>query len=139
MFINPKQKRNPRSDPSKMKAQSHLTITLFLLFCGLVCKVGAASVADKCSNDFTKVAPCLDYAKGTANTPTKDCCSGVKSIRDDDPVCLCYFIQQTHNGSEQIKSLGIQEARLLQLPTACSLKNASVTNCPSKRSLPLSL
>lgn len=122
-----------------MKAQSHLTITLFLLFCGLVCKVGAASVADKCSNDFTKVAPCLDYAKGTANTPTKDCCSGVKSIRDDDPVCLCYFIQQTHNGSEQIKSLGIQEARLLQLPTACSLKNASVTNCPSKRSLPLSL
>jgi hypothetical protein len=127
---------------SKMKAQSHL-ITFFLFFfifffCGLVCKVGAASVADKCTNDFNKVSSCLNYATGDANTPTKDCCTAVKDIRDNNPVCLCYFIQQTHNGSQEIKSLGIKESRLLQLPTACSLKNASISNCPSKFSLSLS-
>lgn len=120
---------------SKMKAAHSITFFLFFFFfffCGLVYKVGAATLEDKCSSELTKVVPCLDYAKGTAKTPTKDCCTSVKDIKDNNPVCLCYFIQQTHNGSQQIKDLGIQESRLLQLPTACSLKNASVSYCPSK-------
>ncbi|KAF2286487.1 hypothetical protein GH714_017303 [Hevea brasiliensis] len=74
--------------------------------------------------------PCLTYATGKANTPTKDCCSEVKDLKDSDPKCLCYIIQQTRNGSEQIKSLGIQQDRLLQLPSACQLQNASVSFCP---------
>ncbi|KAE8039327.1 hypothetical protein FH972_011751 [Carpinus fangiana] len=120
---------------SKMKAQSSHLIALFfffLLFCGLARKAGAAaaSVADKCNKDFNKVVSCLDYAKGSASTPTKDCCNSVKEIKDDDPVCLCYVIQLSQNGSDQIKNLGIKQERLLQLPTACDLKNASVTNCP---------
>ncbi|KAG2706604.1 hypothetical protein I3843_05G099000 [Carya illinoinensis] len=117
-----------------MKAQSHLvtlfSFLFFFLFCGLVCKVGAADLVSKCTQDFTKVTPCLNYVTGKAGTPTKDCCSSVKEIRDSTPECLCYFIQLTHNGSEQVKSLGIQETKLLQLPTACNLKNASISNCP---------
>jgi hypothetical protein len=122
---------------SKMKAQSSHLIALFfffLLFCGLARKAGAAaaSVAEKCSKDFTKVASCLNYATGAESAPTKDCCNSVTEIRNDDPVCLCYVIQQTHNGSGQAKQLGIKEDRLLQLPSACNLKNASITNCPGK-------
>lgn len=126
-----------------MKAQSHI-VTLFaflffLLFCGLVCTVRAADLANKCSADFEKVAQCLSYVTGKAATPTKDCCTSVTEIRDSNPVCLCFFIQQTHNGSEQIRSLGVQETKLLQLPTACNLKNASISNCPSEFSLSLSV
>ncbi|XP_018836768.1 non-specific lipid transfer protein GPI-anchored 1 [Juglans regia] len=117
-----------------MKAQSHIvtlfSFLFFLLFCGLVCKVGGADFAKECSQDFEKVVQCLNYVTGKAKTPTEECCSSVKEIRDSNPVCLCYFIQQTHNGSEQIKNLGVQETKLLQLPTACNLKNASISNCP---------
>lgn len=119
--------------------------TLFLFFlvlfcCGLVCKVRAADLASKCSEDFDKVVKCLNFVTAKEATPTKDCCTSISEIRDKNPECLCFFILQTRNGSEQIKNLGIQEARLLQLPTACSLKNASISNCPSKYfSLSLSL
>ncbi|KAL6350031.1 hypothetical protein AAG906_003963 [Vitis piasezkii] len=91
---------------------------------------GAASLADQCANEFTKVSECLSFATGKAATPTKDCCSAVSEIRESKPVCLCYFIQQTHNGSAQVKSLGIQEAKLLQLPSDCKLANASLSDCP---------
>ncbi|KAB1225826.1 Non-specific lipid transfer protein GPI-anchored 1 [Morella rubra] len=103
---------------------------LVLFFCGLVCKVRAADLATKCSEDFDKVVKCLNFVTAKEATPTKDCCTSISEIRDKNPECLCFFILQTRNGSEQIKNLGIQEARLLQLPTACSLKNASISNCP---------
>ncbi|KAJ6702219.1 hypothetical protein OIU74_013381 [Salix koriyanagi] len=33
--------------------------------------------------------------------------------------------------AQQIKNLGIQEAKMLQLPTACQLQNASLSFCPN--------
>ena len=124
---------------NKMKGQSHkMSLLFFVLLCGLVCEVSGAGVAEKCSQQLSSVAQCLTFAQGKAETPTKECCTSVKGMRDSDPECLCFMIQQTHNGSEAIKNLGIQEARLLQLPTACSLKNSSVSDCPSE-SLSLSL
>uniref|UniRef100_A0A2N9HFQ5 Bifunctional inhibitor/plant lipid transfer protein/seed storage helical domain-containing protein n=1 Tax=Fagus sylvatica TaxID=28930 RepID=A0A2N9HFQ5_FAGSY len=107
-----------------------MSVFLVLLLCGLVCKVSGANLAGQCTKDLNNVAACLSYATGKGNTPSKDCCTSVEGIRNTEPECLCYLIQQTHNGSTTIKSLGIQEARLLQLPTACNLKNASVSNCP---------
>ncbi|KAK7849943.1 non-specific lipid transfer protein GPI-anchored 1 [Quercus suber] len=116
---------------NKMKGQSHkMFLLFFVLLCGLVCEVSGAGLAEKCGQEISKVTQCLNFATGKSETPTKECCTSVKGIRDSDPECLCYMIQQTHNGSETIKSLGIQEARLLQLPTACSLKNSSVSDCP---------
>ncbi|KAA8533317.1 hypothetical protein F0562_033150 [Nyssa sinensis] len=102
--------------------------------------VGAApaTLGQQCSDDFQKVTQCLSYATGKAATPAKDCCTAVKDIKDSEPVCLCYIMQQTHNGSEQIKELGIQEDRLLQLPTACKLTNASISDCPKLLNIPAS-
>lgn len=99
----------------------------------------ADNPAEECKDDFQKVMSCLEFATGKATVPTKDCCTAVEGIKEDDPKCLCFIIQQTHSGGQTIRSLGIQEAKLLQLPSACHLKNATVSNCPSQFSLSLSL
>ena len=95
----------------------------------------AATMEEKCGADFQKLAVCLTYATGKAKTPSKDCCDSVKGIKDSEPECLCYIIQQTHNGNDKIKSMGIQETKLLALPSDCAVKNASLTECPSQFSL----
>lgn len=105
----------------------------FILLCtvsGFVVSA-APSLADQCGAEFQKVTTCLAFATGKADSPSKECCTSVGEIKDKNPVCLCYFIQQIHSGNnDQIKSMGIQEARLLQLPSACKLSNASTAECP---------
>lgn len=109
-----------------------------VMACGLVGTEGAG-IEEKCGADFQKVVVCLSYATGKAATPTKECCESVKGIKEKDPECLCYIMLQTHKGNDQIKSMGIQEAKLLQLPSACALQNASLTDCPSNFTLSLCL
>ncbi|KAJ7957552.1 Lipid transfer protein [Quillaja saponaria] len=99
-------------------------------------KVSGAGLADKCGAVFNKVAACLSFVTGKAAAPTKDCCTSTTEIRENEPECLCFIIQQIHNGNQQLKSLGVQEAKLLQLPSSCNLKNANVTDCPKLLGLP---
>ncbi|KAL2343464.1 hypothetical protein Fmac_004749 [Flemingia macrophylla] len=88
------------------------------------------NLAAKCNVLVQKVIPCMNYATGQVAVPTKGCCEATSEIKRSNPECLCFAIQQTHKGTPEVKSMGIQEARLLQLPSACNLKNASTTNCP---------
>lgn len=98
----------------------------------VVCGSIRGETGNECSDDFQKVTTCLTFATGKSSTPTKDCCSAVTDIKDSNPACLCSIIVQIHNGTNpQLKSIGIQEARLLQLPSACKLANASSSDCPS--------
>ncbi|KAJ4961550.1 hypothetical protein NE237_021460 [Protea cynaroides] len=90
----------------------------------------SASVEQECSNEFTKVTPCLGYATGKAASPSDECCTAVKDIKSRDPVCLCYVIKQSHDGQASLKQMGIQEAKLVELPTACKLVNTSISDCP---------
>lgn len=126
-----------------MGSHSFCLFSVFLIFLSgfsffRVVDGAGGGVNEECNNGFQKVMPCLTYATGKANIPTKDCCDEVKDLKDSNPKCLCFIIQQTNSGSAQIKSLGIQQNRLLQLPSACQLRNASVSFCPSEYS-PLSL
>ncbi|WCJ38775.1 glycosylphosphatidylinositol-anchored lipid protein transfer 1 [Euphorbia peplus] len=106
-----------------------LSISLtFLIF--HTCVEAQTTAAGECGSQIQKVMPCLQYATGKSAAPTPDCCASVKDIKESEPKCLCIIMQQTHNGSAQIKSLGIQEDKLLQLPTACKLQNASISFCP---------
>ncbi|XP_065019440.1 non-specific lipid transfer protein GPI-anchored 1-like [Musa acuminata AAA Group] len=105
-------------------------LLLLLLLCRLGPSASDDSLQDKCASDITKLLPCQDYASGSKEEPTSDCCSSVKDIRGSQPVCLCYVIQQTHSGSSAFKSLGLKVDRLVQLPTACKLANSSVSDCP---------
>ncbi|KAI5595677.1 hypothetical protein BDE02_03G156100 [Populus trichocarpa] len=116
-----------------MRSQSLFFLGVLLLFApsaSLFRAVNGDGVTEECSSDFQKLMGCLSYASGKANTPTKDCCLSVQNIKESDPKCLCFIMQQTSNGSAPIKNLGIQEAKLLQLPTACQLQNASLSFCP---------
>ncbi|XWS69257.1 hypothetical protein CRYUN_Cryun04dG0164000 [Craigia yunnanensis] len=105
-----------------------------LLLCGSLGRVGAADdsgLANECSKDFQSVMTCLSFAQGKESTPTKECCSSVSSIKENKPKCLCYVLLQSQtSGAQNLKSLGVQTAKLIQLPSACQLKNASVSECP---------
>ncbi|XP_022775664.1 non-specific lipid transfer protein GPI-anchored 1-like [Durio zibethinus] len=104
-----------------------------LLLCGSLGVVEAddSGLANECTNDFQSVMTCLSFAQGKVATPTKECCSSVSSVKENDPKCLCYILHQTQtSGAQNLKSLGVQETKLLQLPSACQLKNASISDCP---------
>ncbi|KAM0934994.1 putative bifunctional inhibitor/plant lipid transfer protein/seed storage helical [Dioscorea sansibarensis] len=107
-----------------------IMILTVCMMCMWVVVMSDDSLATKCSKDFQKLMGCLDYATGKKDTPTGDCCTSVTDIKGKEPVCLCYIIQQTHGGSQQVTSLGLQFTRLLQLPAACKLGNASFSDCP---------
>ncbi|KAF5741171.1 non-specific lipid transfer protein GPI-anchored 1 [Tripterygium wilfordii] len=98
-----------------------------LFLCGAVV---AKDLSKECSDNLQKVTACLDFVTGKEKTPTKECCSSVKEIKGSQPQCLCFIIQQVHSGNDMVKSLGIQEAKLLQLPSACALTNATASDCP---------
>ncbi|XP_010250696.1 PREDICTED: non-specific lipid transfer protein GPI-anchored 1-like [Nelumbo nucifera] len=121
----------------------------FVLFCLLLAPYLFASsifsaadsasdaLAQQCANELlTKLSPCLDYSTGKAELPTKECCTSVTSMRDQHPVCLCFLIQQTHNGRPEVKQLGLKEDRLLKISGTCKLTNASISECPRLLNLP---
>lgn len=92
-----------------------------------------SGLANECSKDFQSVMTCLSFAQGKAAAPSKECCNSVAGIKENKPKCLCYILQQTQtSGAQNLKSLGVQADKLFQLPSACQLKNASVSDCPSK-------
>ncbi|KAI3423095.1 AAI domain-containing protein [Psidium guajava] len=125
---------------SAMGPGSFLLITLALA-CSASLMRGAAAAAQQqhCVGDFDKVTSCLDFVQGKEAAAPKQCCAAVGEIRDSDPACLCFFIEQIHNGSNpMIKSMNIQESRLLQLPSACNLKNSSISDCPKLLGIPTS-
>ncbi|XP_015074481.1 non-specific lipid transfer protein GPI-anchored 1 [Solanum pennellii] len=120
-------------------ASANKLVVLLIVSIGIVIANGDddKSLGDKCGAEFQKVAACLTYATGKAPSPSKECCDAAEDIKDHDPVCLCYIIEQIHKGSSpQLKSMGIQEEKLLQLPSACKLTNASISNCPKLLNIP---
>ncbi|CAK9144313.1 unnamed protein product [Ilex paraguariensis] len=125
----------------KMRASS-LALSFFMamyVVCGLIGAVCGDSLGDQCTDNFQKVTACLTYATAKADTPTKDCYSAVTDIKDSKPVCLCYIIQEMHNDTNsQLKSLGVQEDRLLKLPSVCKLANVSISDCPKLLNIPSS-
>nr|XP_004239214.1 non-specific lipid transfer protein GPI-anchored 1 [Solanum lycopersicum] len=120
-------------------ASAYKLVVLLIVSIGIVIANGDddKSLGDKCGTEFQKVAACLTYATGKAPSPSKECCDAAEDIKDHDPVCLCYIIEQIHKGSSpQLKSMGIQEEKLLQLPSACKLTNATISNCPKLLNIP---
>ncbi|OVA09544.1 Bifunctional inhibitor/plant lipid transfer protein/seed storage helical domain [Macleaya cordata] len=123
----------------KTTTTSHQFVFLLCLFLVVLCSsflfepifgAGPPSVEDQCTDQFAKVGTCLSYATGKAATPSDECCASVKDIREHKPVCLCYIILETHKGESSLKQMGLQEAKLLQLPNVCKLADTSVSHCP---------
>ncbi|KAJ4972530.1 hypothetical protein NE237_005704 [Protea cynaroides] len=113
-----------------MKNKSLFFSTLLLFSIFQTEPIRSASVEQDCENEFTKLSPCLTYATGKAVSPSVECCNAVSDIKNKNPVCLCYIIQQTHEGQASLKQMGVQEAKLIQLSTTCKLTNAKISDCP---------
>ncbi|WVZ04878.1 hypothetical protein V8G54_018224 [Vigna mungo] len=116
-----------------MKRQSRVFVVMFVVVmasCGWMKMAEGDDFSSKCTSAMDKVPPCLSFATGKKDIPSDDCCAATLSIKQSNPECLCYIIELTHKGSPQVKQLGIQEDKLLQLPSACHMKNASITDCP---------
>ncbi|KAF3320029.1 non-specific lipid transfer protein GPI-anchored 1 [Carex littledalei] len=114
-----------------MKLNINLSSLLLLSLLGF--SLGADStnpLQDKCSKEFEKLTMCLDYATAKVAEPGTTCCSAVSGIRQEEPACLCYIIQQAHSSSSSMASMGIKFDRLLSLPDSCKLANSSIANCP---------
>ncbi|KAM0047434.1 putative bifunctional inhibitor/plant lipid transfer protein/seed storage helical [Helianthus debilis subsp. tardiflorus] len=107
----------------------------------LLCIVGGGwaqqSLSEQCSQKLPEVMTCVAFASGKEGSPQQKCCDSVKEMKESNPACLCFLIQQIHNGTNPaLQKMNIQEARLLQLPSACKLANASVSDCPKLLKLP---
>ncbi|KAF6161478.1 hypothetical protein GIB67_009357 [Kingdonia uniflora] len=120
----------------KMVKKSSALLSIFVC-CSLLVSVlvvvdaaAAPTVEKQCSSEFTKVVACLGFASGKVAKPSDECCTSVKDIRSRNPVCLCFIIEKTHEGQATLKQMGVQEAMLLLLPTACNMVDANFTKCP---------
>lgn len=74
-----------------------------------------------CGVVSSKLGPCLPYLKGTAGTPTKGCCDGVKALNglasttaDKKTACSC--IKSTAAGIK-----GINYGNAASLPGKCGV------------------
>ncbi|NP_001130434.1 putative bifunctional inhibitor/LTP/seed storage protein family precursor [Zea mays] len=106
-----------------------------LLLAAWCCAAAAQSppaadpLQSKCQGDFGKLTDCMDYATGHAASPSSTCCGDAGDTEKARPECLCYIIQQTHTGRNQVQSLGLRFDRLMALPAACNLPNSNVSLC----------
>ncbi|KAK1415854.1 hypothetical protein QVD17_31642 [Tagetes erecta] len=118
------------------KTKASILLVLMVLVCG---GLGATdeSLAQECSSKLTAVMTCVAFATGKEATPQPKCCDSVKEMKDSNPACLCFLIQQIHNGTNpMLKKINVQESRLLQLSSACKIANASISDCPKLLKLP---
>ncbi|KAL8269126.1 hypothetical protein R6Q59_002924 [Mikania micrantha] len=98
---------------------------------------GDESLAQQCSEKLPEVMTCTAFASGKESSPEAKCCDSVKEMKESNPACLCFLIQQIHNGTNpMLQKMNIQEARLLQLPSACKIANATISDCPKLLKLP---
>ncbi|KAL4587051.1 hypothetical protein LXL04_011701 [Taraxacum kok-saghyz] len=122
-------------------AMTNYCSVVLAVVCIVLCGSGtggwAQSLADQCASKLPEVMSCVAFASGKETTPQKKCCDSVTEMKESNPACLCFLIQQIHNGTNPaLKSMNIQESRLLQLPSACKLANASISDCPKLLKLP---
>ncbi|PQQ07013.1 non-specific lipid transfer protein GPI-anchored 1 [Prunus yedoensis var. nudiflora] len=94
-----------------------MLVVALLLIVGSVSEASAAApVAQKCGDQIQK--------------------GGVPDLRDGEGGEADEGVLRANSNSDEVKKMGIQVAKLLQLPTACSLKNASITDCPKLLGIP---
>ncbi|KAG0476766.1 hypothetical protein HPP92_013144 [Vanilla planifolia] len=114
-----------------------LHLALLLLLVTAVTTEAADDAEQRCATEAQKLTECVGYASGQDSAPTGDCCGSVTDLKGKDPTCLCIVIRRAHDGgSGGLSGFHLRLDRLLNLPKACTLANASVAFCPKLLNLP---
>ncbi|KAG6480131.1 non-specific lipid transfer protein GPI-anchored 1-like [Zingiber officinale] len=112
------------------RSNSRVGSSLALLLLWAAAAAAADSLQQQCAQAASKLFPCIDYANGQSERPSSQCCSESVDMRRTQPACLCFMIQQAHNSSSSLHSLGLRIDRLAALPGACNIANSNVSDCP---------
>ncbi|KAI3515959.1 hypothetical protein L1887_14866 [Cichorium endivia] len=120
-----------------MLNKRYVSMVVLMVVCSTVVRASDKSLGEQCASKLTTVMTCVAFATGKEATPQQKCCDSVKEMKESNPACLCFLIQQIHNGTNPtLQKMNIQESRLLQLPSACKIANASISDCPKLLNLP---
>ncbi|KAE8728399.1 L-ascorbate oxidase-like [Hibiscus syriacus] len=104
--------------------------TLSLIFLPVMFGLSTSDInQDKteCSDQLVGLAPCLPYVGGEAETPTIDCCGGLKQVLDKSKKCLCVLIKDRDDPE---LGLNINASLALTLPITCRAP-VNMTDCIS--------
>ncbi|KAL0911959.1 hypothetical protein M5K25_017898 [Dendrobium thyrsiflorum] len=79
-----------------------------------------------CMSELLSLSGCLPYvqAGSTVAKPDASCCSPLKKVVKEKPACLCQAF-----GSSSTFGISLNITKALSLPSACSVKTPSVSNC----------
>ncbi|GAV87084.1 LTP_2 domain-containing protein [Cephalotus follicularis] len=87
---------------------------------------------EECLPQLTPIFPCLPFVGGNAETPTPDCCGGLKGIVNRNKTCLCILIKDRNDPNLGYK---IVTSYIAQLPSFCHVA-ANISDCISLLHLP---
>ncbi|KAJ8439140.1 hypothetical protein Cgig2_027066 [Carnegiea gigantea] len=113
-----------------------MMIALCVQIGGMVSSSGDADNAlmKECTTEIQQLGNCLMFVTGKEGEPTKECCAAVTAMKDKQPVCLCLFIGQAHNGTNQalknLELLGISSSS----PAASIFMNNNATSSTASNS-----
>ncbi|CAM6088318.1 unnamed protein product [Calypogeia fissa] len=71
---------------------------------------------------------CLPFVTGQDTSPAEDCCTGVASVHQTNPACLCVLAQKDDT-TALIPNYNISLSE--ELPTLCKIQGANIANCPA--------
>ncbi|MCO5572521.1 hypothetical protein L7F22_026276 [Adiantum nelumboides] len=111
------------------RTRTLLCFSALVLGFGFFVKIsdGAAADVSTCPDALTKLLPCLPFSQGTAQVPTKDCCTNLQTIHETKPQCLCALIAASVNGTAGLPKMNTTLA--LMLGPACNVATKPAV-CP---------
>ncbi|KAJ1426081.1 Bifunctional inhibitor/plant lipid transfer protein/seed storage helical domain [Sesbania bispinosa] len=98
---------------SKRAMNLALFSTLLLLLVGLASS-DINQDKTECTDKLIALSNCLPYVSGQAQTPTIDCCAGLREVIDKNKRCLCILIKDHDDPNLGIK---LNVTLALKLPT----------------------
>ncbi|KAI4385352.1 hypothetical protein MLD38_003390 [Melastoma candidum] len=102
-------------------------LVLVLLLAALFGRSASNIDQDKaeCADKVVGITSCLPYVAGDTNSPSLDCCTGLKTVIDNNKKCICLIIKDRDDPSLGLK---INLTLALGLPKTCHTPT-NITEC----------
>lgn len=101
-------------------------MSLALVLVAALC--GGAKAQSGCTSALMGLSSCLNYVTGNSSSPSSLCCSGLSSVVQSQPRCLCSLL----NGGGSTMGITINQTLALQLPGACNVQTPPISQCNGK-------